>query len=155
MLIVPKEKTLYAMIPALRLAMKQPLPDVASTARSLGAVNLTSTTRKETVAGMPCTVYTFRTDDAEGEACAASGLESFHRALGASGEWPGWAQDVMKKGLFPLRAASKDKAGHTFRLVATEVQKKQLPASLVTVPSDFHVTEGVDLGGLLGDNAQP
>lgn len=155
MLVIPKTKTMVTLVPMLRLAMKQDLPDIAAQARQLGNVQLQATTRTETVAGTPCTVYTFRSDDAEGETCNAKGMDSLYRGLGPVAGLPAWAQDVMKKGLFPLRATGKDKAGNKFALVATKVQKTQLPAALFTVPGDFHVTEGVDVGGLLGGSAQP
>ena len=155
MLVIPKEKALVTIVPMLRLAMKQDMPDVAASVRSLGNVQLQATTRTETVAGTPCTVYTFRSDDAEGETCNAEGMDSLYRALGSGADLPRWAQDVMKKGLFPLRATGKDKAGKKFRLEATQVRKTQLPAALFSVPPDFHVTEGVDLGGLMGGHANP
>ncbi len=151
MLFVPKENSMYVLMPARKMAIKQPLPE-APAAKSKPTAerkfDLTKTNRKETIAGRECTVFTFKSDVTEGEMCNAEGLGTFYFGAGGNGaQAPAWASEVRSKGYFPLRMTNKDlRSDKTMTMIATKIEPKSLPSSLFKVPSDYKVTEG--MGGM-------
>jgi hypothetical protein len=146
-------RTIWILSPEQRMAMKQTMAEPKSPEAKAGAaprVEFKKTSRKETIAGRECTVYTFKETHSEGEVCNAEGLGNFMFSGfgGGKREASGWEREIMGKGLFPLRVMSKNlKDGNTTTLLATRVETKSLPASDFAIPSGYNV---MDMGGLAG-----
>ncbi|MBV9080958.1 MAG: DUF4412 domain-containing protein [Elusimicrobia bacterium] len=137
--------TMYTLVPANKLASKMTLPkpgERKAAAEKGKKVVFKDTGRKETIAGKECRVYEFSGEDTTGDVCNADGMGTF---LFQSRNQPTneWADEVRKKGGFPLRVTTKDlKGGKTMNMVATKIEAKSLPASDFEVPSDYKIVEG-------------
>ncbi|MCG3205375.1 MAG: hypothetical protein KCHDKBKB_02095 [Elusimicrobia bacterium] len=151
-LFYPSEKMTITLVPDQKMAMKHKLPDAPATKPAKSSkVEFVDTGRKDTVAGQKCSIYTFKDESTEGEACNAEGLGTFF--MGGTNQ-PGtkaspslWEKNAAEKGLFPLRVISRNlKSGQSMTMVATKIEKKSLPASLFEIPSDYQVMDNNALG---------
>lgn len=149
-------RTIWILSPEQRMAIKQTMSEPQTSEAKAGSaprVEFKKTSRKETIAGRECTVYTFKETNSEGEVCNAEGLGNFMFSGfgGGKRETSGWEREIMGKGLFPLRVMTKSlKDGKTTTLLATRVEPRTLPASDFAIPSGYNVME---MGGLPGMGA--
>lgn len=107
---------------------------------------ITSTGRKETIAGYPCEHYTVADEgNPPTDVCIARGLGAFV-SPSAGGRGAGRANSAWERGLgengFPLKVQTGDKV----EMLVTSIEKKPLDAALFAPPAGY---SKMDMGAML------
>ena len=125
-------------------------------------VEITPTGRKETIAGIECEHYALRTGDNEIDICGATGMGFYmaggmrsmsgpdggpRSALGVSDAVNARLRAYFKDGLFPLKMTMPIEGGGELTIVATGVEKKELPDELFVVPPGYTEMKLPRIGG--------
>jgi Domain of unknown function (DUF4412) len=111
----------------------------------------------EKILGYTCEKYLVKSKDGTSELWVTDQLGTF-MGMGSganpmggrrasSAEPQAWEKALMGKNFFPLRTVVLDKSGkESFRMEATAVEKKSLPASMFAPPAGY---EKFDMGGMM------
>ncbi len=121
-------------------AMSKP-PAMAAMAGEAASGKLEITTTKEKILGYDCVKYVAKATDSTSEIWVTDQLGAFlgfgGDPNGAATTQQGWAQALAGKGVFPLRVVTTAGGKETFRMEATAIEKKALPASAFSAPAGF------------------
>ena len=113
--------------------------------------DITSTHRKENIAGIVCEVYVLKSTPGD-EWCITTGLGHFlyfegaTRAVGTNGTSVGGSSSTaglmrtFKKGAVVLRMRMRSRNGETMSMVATSIDRTVPPATLFVLPASYEET---------------
>lgn len=125
----------------------------AATKHKPDDVKLEKTSITETILGYTCTKYIATSKDGITEIWATEGLGSFRGlgggmggGMGKAAPTPSWERAIAGQNFFPLRITTTTKNKQTFRMEATAVERKTLPASFFAPPEGH---QKFDMGGLM------
>lgn len=156
------KKEMVMLMPQQRMYIIQPIPPAterpaASAGRGDSSVEKTGETEK--ILGYDCTKYISKSEDGTvSEMWVTDQLGTFSgmsaNPMGGMGgrrggapASPAWEEALKGKDVFPLRVVSKGRDGkESFRMEATAVAKKSLPASTFAPPADF---QKFDMQGMM------
>lgn len=139
------------LMPSQPMYMVMPLQGAAEAATGHKAddVTLEKTAITEKILGYTCTKYLAKSQDSVTEIWATEELGSFQGLGGAMGKTkatPSWEKALVGKNFFPLRVVASDGQKTQFRMEATAVQAKTLPASHFAPPEGYRK---FDMGGMM------
>ena len=89
----------------------------------------------ETVAGVPCEVYSVTKDSRRETICAAHGMGNF--LLPGAGAGMGFETLMLPNGFFPLKVSAAVAGQPRVEMVATAVQHQTVDPSIFVVPADY------------------
>lgn len=160
MIMDQKKQEITILMPQQRMYMTQPIPQQAvdQANQTVEQADVQQTNDHEKILGYDTTKYVAKSKDGTTEIWVTDQLGTFlglgpNRPMGPMGHarpsggaaGHAWEKAFKGKEAFPLRVITTDASGNqTFKLEATDVQKKQLPDSLFQVPSDFK-----DIGAMM------
>lgn len=162
----PVKQEVTMVMPQQRMYMVQPLSGgpaapMDAAKEKYGDAQLEKTNEHEKILGYDTTKYVAKTKDGTTAAWMTDQLGTF---MGLGGGGPmgghrgaapgrGWEELFKGKQAFPLRVVTTSANGReTFKLEATAIDKKTLPASLFQPPADFRK---LDLGAMMQGMGMP
>jgi len=149
------KKEMIVLMPGQPMYMVMPLQDAteAATGQKADDVSLEKTDITEKILGYTCTKYLAKSKDQVTEIWATEELGSFQGLgggmsgpMGKAAPTPSWEKALVGKNFFPLRVVTSDGRKNQFRMEATAVEAKSLPASHFAPPEGYRK---FDMGGML------
>lgn len=148
------KKEMIVLMPGQPMYMVMPLQDAAEAATGHKAddVTLEKTDITEKILGYTCTKYLAKSKDGVTEIWATEELGSFQGLGGGMGPMgkgsakQGWEKALVGKNFFPLRVVTTDGRRNQFRMEATAIDAKTLPASHFAPPEGYRK---FDMGGMM------
>ena len=166
MLLDQTKEEMTILMPQQKMYMVRPMPKpdelpAPAKANDAGAVEKTGET--ETILGYKCEKFVSKNAEGTTQVWVTDQLGTFMglgggmpmggRRGGGGPVSPGWENALRGKDAFPLRVITKGADGQeTFRLDATAVDKKSLPASTFEPPADY---QKFDMQGMMRGMGAP
>lgn len=166
MLFDQAKEEITILMPEQKMYLVRPMPKPGETpAGPREDATLEKTNETEKILGYECTKYISTSREGTTEAWVTDQLGTFMGLAGGNpmggpggrrgrgGIPEGWANALRGKDAFPLRVVTRDASGkESFRMEATSVEKKSLPASTFTPPADF---QKFDMDGMMRGMGMP
>ena len=114
-----------------------------------GAGSVTKTGETKTILGHQCEKFVFDQEDLSGEAWMTKDLGAFMFFMESQQDMPGWQQEIVDAGYFPLQVTQHSKRENKTSIYnVTEVTSMKLSDDLFVVPPSYEKLDMTGLGGL-------
>ena len=114
-----------------------------------GAGSVTKTGETKTILGHECEKFVFEQEDLTGESWMTKDLGAFMFFMESQQDMPGWQQEIVDAGYFPLQVTQHSKRENKTSVYnVTQVTPMELSDDLFVVPPTYEKLDMTGLGGL-------
>ncbi len=141
-----KNKQIFVLMPAQKMYMTMPIPNLGDTSENSPKPEPQNETRE--ILGYKARKYTMQHNGADYEMWATEELGRLG-ALQLPGQKPGAADAPWAKGeFFPLQIIESRNGQRTLEIRVEEIEKQELPDSLFQPPADFQAMQAPAMPGM-------